>query len=77
MIMMEFTVTELILHQGLNLFQYREAVLISDKIFDDIKNHTSLPAEFLGEFKLKNVKTLGKYLCFIEYGIKYSNTVSS
>lgn len=32
-------------------------ILISDKIYDEIKNHPSLPAEFLGTYKLKNVKS--------------------
>jgi TolB-like protein/Tfp pilus assembly protein PilF len=32
------------------------AVLISGKVFDEIKNHPELPAEGLGEFELKNVQ---------------------
>jgi len=31
-------------------------VLISGKLFDEIKNHPSMPAQPLGEFELKNVK---------------------
>ncbi len=31
-------------------------VLISGKVFDEIKNHPSMPAKSLGEFDLKNVK---------------------
>ena len=31
-------------------------VLISGKVFDEIKNHPSMPAKSLGEFELKNVK---------------------
>ena len=32
------------------------AVLISGKVFDEIKNHPELPATALGEFELKNVR---------------------
>ena len=32
------------------------AVLISGKVFDEIKNHPELPAQALGQFELKNVK---------------------
>ena len=32
------------------------SVLISERIFDDIKNHSSISTEFLGAFNLKNVK---------------------
>jgi TolB-like protein/Flp pilus assembly protein TadD len=32
------------------------AVLFSDKVFDDIKNHPQFHADSLGEFKFKNVK---------------------
>ncbi len=32
------------------------AVLFSDKVFDDIKNHPEFHADSLGEFKFKNVK---------------------
>jgi len=32
------------------------AVLISGKVFDEIKNHPELPATALGEFDLKNVR---------------------
>lgn len=45
------------------------AVLISEKIFDDIKNHSSLPAEFLGSFKLKNVKAPVKIYALTNTGL--------
>ena len=32
------------------------AVMISGKVFDEIKNHPELPATALGEFDLKNVR---------------------
>jgi class 3 adenylate cyclase len=32
------------------------SVLISEKLFDEIKNHPLLPAKHLGQFELKNVK---------------------
>lgn len=31
------------------------SVLISGKLFDEIKNHPTLPAKFMGDFKFKNV----------------------
>jgi TolB-like protein/Tfp pilus assembly protein PilF len=31
-------------------------ILISGKLYDEIKNHPDLPAKYLGEFELKNVK---------------------
>lgn len=45
------------------------AVLISDKIFDEIKNHSSLPAELLGSFKLKNVKSPVKIYALTNAGL--------
>lgn len=32
------------------------SVMISDKVFDDIKNHTAFKPSLMGEFELKNVK---------------------
>ena len=51
------------------------AVLISDKIFDDIKNHSSLSAEYLGSFNLKNVKSPVKIYALSNSGLEYPNTV--
>jgi len=32
------------------------SVLVSEKVFDDLKNHPDYPVQFLGSFELKNVK---------------------
>lgn len=32
------------------------SILVSEKIYDEIKNHPEFPAEYLGEYELKNVK---------------------
>jgi len=45
------------------------AVLISDRIFDDIKNHSSLSVEFLGAYTLKNVKSPVKIYALSNYGL--------
>jgi TolB-like protein/Tfp pilus assembly protein PilF len=44
-------------------------ILISDKLFDEIKNHSNLPAEFLGSYKLKNVKAPVKIYALINPGL--------
>ena len=44
-------------------------VLISDKIFDEIKNHSYLSAEFLGSYNLKNVKTPVKIYALSNSGL--------
>jgi len=45
-------------------------VLISDKLFDEIKNHSFLSAEFLGSYKLKNVKSPVKIYAISNPGLK-------
>ncbi len=44
-------------------------VLISDKLFDEIKNHPYLSAEFLGSYKLKNVKSSIKIYALSNSGL--------
>ncbi|MGE5861183.1 MAG: adenylate/guanylate cyclase domain-containing protein [Ignavibacteria bacterium] len=44
-------------------------VLISDKLFDEIKNHSNLSAEFLGSYKLKNVKAPVKIYALTNPGL--------
>ncbi|HSP87000.1 MAG TPA: adenylate/guanylate cyclase domain-containing protein [Ignavibacteriaceae bacterium] len=44
-------------------------VLISDKLFDEIKNHSFLSAKFLGSYKLKNVKTPVKIYALSNSGL--------
>ncbi len=45
------------------------SVLISEKIFDDIKNHSALSTEYLGAYKLKNVKSLVKVYALTNSGL--------
>lgn len=45
------------------------AVLISEKLFDEIKNHSYLSAQFLGSYKLKNVKTTMKIYALSNSGL--------
>lgn len=44
-------------------------VLISDKLFDEIKNHSFLSTEFLGSYKLKNVKAPVKIYALSDSGL--------
>jgi TolB-like protein len=44
-------------------------VLISDKLFDEIKNHSFLSAEYLGSYKLKNVKSPVKIYALSNSGL--------
>ena len=44
-------------------------VLISDKLFDEIKNHSSLSAKLLGSYKLKNVKAPVKIYALTNPGL--------
>jgi TolB-like protein/class 3 adenylate cyclase/Tfp pilus assembly protein PilF len=46
------------------------SVLISEKIYDDIKNNNLLSAEYLGAYKLKNVKTSVKIYALNNSGLK-------
>ncbi len=46
------------------------AVLISDKLYDEIKNHPSLSAETLGHYKLKNVKSPIEIFALTNSGLK-------
>ncbi len=45
------------------------SVLISEKIFEDIKNHSDLLTEFLGAYKLKNVKSPVKIYALSNSGL--------
>jgi len=45
------------------------SVLISEKIFEDIKNHSDLSTEFLGAYKLKNVKSPVKIYALSNTGL--------
>ncbi len=45
------------------------SVLISDRIFDDIKNHSYLSVELLGTYKLKNVKNPVKIYALSNSGL--------
>jgi len=44
-------------------------ILISEKVFDEIKNHPALPAKSLGEFRLKNVKRPIEIFALINKGL--------
>lgn len=44
-------------------------ILISEKVFDEIKNHRALPAKSLGEFRLKNVKRPIEIFALINKGL--------
>lgn len=45
-------------------------VLISEKLYDELKNHSFISAEFLGSYKLKNVKSPIKIYALTNQGLK-------
>ena len=46
-------------------------VLISDKLFEEMKNHPFLTAESLGNYKLKNVKEHVEIFALKNFGLKF------
>ena len=51
------------------------AVVISGKVFDEIKNHSELPATALGKFHLKNVRRPVRVFAITVPGFKYASRI--